>query len=196
MTSTYKWLEYAAPVVMAYDHLAHYVDLLKNYTPPKDVYAFLVLGSILGFSTSYIYNHLTTTSSRQMAWNRFRKEYQNLVEQSKRSRFQAIKNRIHALFSKTTRTALNNYEKIIKDMIKTSMSYLDCLIKTGQANIPSTKVYDFLDEWKLAKMNEPGAPNPLEIDIDDNQQDKKVAQIEKLEHRLSAEYLFGKTIKH
>jgi hypothetical protein len=137
---------------LTYKKLQNYISMLKSYHPPKDVYPFLVIGTLLGFSISYIYKQLTTVKSRQAMWNKLRIEWNDFVEtkvlQSK-SKWQRFKNRVNQLLGRESKNHFKNYYESLEKATKSLVNFYECLFKNRiikSSQVKSVKIEDNDDD--------------------------------------------------
>jgi hypothetical protein len=139
---------------LTYKKLQNYISMLKSYHPPKDVYPFLVIGTLLGFSISYIYKQLTTVKSRQAMWNKLRISWNDFVEtkvwQSK-SKWQRFKNRVDQLLGGKSKTYFKYYYEDLEEATKKLVEFYECLFKYGiikSSQVKSLKIENTNDYEK------------------------------------------------
>ena len=117
---------------LSYKNLQKCLHALKSYRPPKDVYPFLVIGTLLGINMSYIYNHLTTVKSRQALWNKLRITWKDYVKTQilvSKSKWQRFKNRIDQLLGGASKKHFKNYYDNLEDATKMIIKFYSCLFK-------------------------------------------------------------------
>ena len=133
--------------------IASNVRLLASYRVPDNVYPFLVIGTILGYSLGEIYHNYFTPKTRVIMWQLFSSTWNEKVKNVYTPFFIKLKNRIYRMFGGETYKHYSTYIIHLNGAFDKIVKFYGCLLENRIIISTSTNVKS------LKKLNSPNAKN-------------------------------------
>ena len=125
--------------------IASNIRLLSSYRIPDNIYPFLVIGTILGYSLGEIYRNYVTPNTRVMMWKLFANVWNQKVKDKYTPFFIKLKNRIYRMFGGETYQNYQEYITNLNEAFNKTVNFYECLLNLSIITSSSIKIDTTLD---------------------------------------------------